>query len=129
MIFGIGVDVVEHSRIALVREKTEARFIRKILTDREIDEYQRIKLKDSYLASRFSAKEALGKALKVGLRTPVLFRNITVVSSELNAPFFQFDVSLQTYISDLSISAIHLSISHEKNLSCSMVVTEKDDLQ
>ena len=129
MIFGIGVDVIEHSRIAMVRENTEARFISKILTNREIDEYRRIKLKDSYLASRFSAKEALGKALKVGLRSPVLFRNITVVSSKLNAPFFQFDVSLQKYISDLSITAVHLSISHEKNFSCSMVIAEKSGYQ
>tara|TARA_B100000902_G_C27085019_1_gene800843 strand:- start:439 stop:816 length:378 start_codon:yes stop_codon:yes gene_type:complete len=125
MIFGTGVDVVEHSRISLVRGKSENRFIGRILTAEEISEYHKVKLKDQYLASRFASKEALGKALKTGLRNPVLFQNIIVVSSTLNAPVFQFAPALQTYLSDLSIRSVHLSISHEKSLSCAMVIAER----
>lgn len=56
----IGIDIVEISRISL-REA----FIRKVLTEKELEEYSRKttdKQKKEYVAGRFAAKEAIFKA-------------------------------------------------------------------
>tara|TARA_A100001011_G_C14059679_1_gene735583 strand:- start:82 stop:459 length:378 start_codon:yes stop_codon:yes gene_type:complete len=125
MIFGIGVDIVEHSRIMDIIKSRETNFVTRVLTDYEKKAYQKAIHKDQFLASRFAAKEAFGKALKTGVSAPATFQNIVVMSDENKAPFFEYQSKLSVYLANLAIKSVHLSIAHEQDLSTAFVLIER----
>ena len=61
MIYGIGTDLVEPSRIARLLEKYGERFAKRLLADDEWPEYVKSMQPAMFLAKRFAAKEALSK--------------------------------------------------------------------
>ncbi len=125
MIYGIGTDIVESSRIAQSLERFGERFARRILTDTEFSEYYVSTKRVSFLASRFAAKEALSKAIGTGLRHPVNLNYITITHDDLGKPFFQFHPDLDQLITNKGITRLHLSISDEINMVCAFVVLEQ----
>jgi holo-[acyl-carrier protein] synthase len=125
MIYGIGTDIVESSRIAQSLDRFGERFARRILTDREWSEYHSSSKPVLFLASRFAAKEALSKAMGTGLRHPVNLTYITITHDNLGKPFFEFHPELNQLINDKGITQHHLSISDEINMACAFVVLEK----
>ena len=84
MIIGVGIDFVEINRIELVFKKWGSVFSRKILSKKELHFFSSYKnsrlpfLAITYLAKRFAAKEAIGKALGLGIRHPVSFKSIEI---------------------------------------------------
>lgn len=125
MIYGIGTDIVESSRIAQSLDRFGERFARRILTDSEWAEYHSSSKPVLFLASRFAAKEALSKAMGTGLRHPVNLTYITITHDGLGKPFFEFHPELNQLINDKGITQHHLSISDEINMACAFVVLEK----
>ena len=125
MIYGIGTDIVESSRIAQSLERFGERFARRILTDSEFSEYYVSTKRVSFLASRFAAKEALSKAIGTGLRHPVNLNYITITHDDLGKPFFHFHPDLDQLITNKGITRLHLSISDEINMVCAFVVLEQ----
>ncbi len=125
MIYGIGTDIVESSRIAQSLDRFGERFARRILTDSEWSEYHLSSKPILFLASRFAAKEALSKAIGTGLRHPVNLTYVTVAHDGLGKPFFQFHPELDQLISDKGITRHHLTISDEIKMVCAFVILEK----
>ncbi|MEK7709091.1 MAG: holo-ACP synthase [Pseudomonadota bacterium] len=125
MIYGIGTDIVESSRIAQSLDRFGERFARRILTDSEWSEYHSSSKPVLFLASRFAAKEALSKAMGTGLRHPVNLTYITITHDSFGKPFFEFHPDLNQLINDKGITQHHLSISDEINMACAFVVLEK----
>ncbi len=125
MIYGIGADLVDPSRIARSLERYGNKFARRILTDPEWEEYQNSSKPALFLAGRFAAKEALSKAMGTGLRHPVNLDFITITHDALGKPYFQFHPELDRLISEKGIVNHYLSISDEMNLACAFVVLEK----
>ncbi|UJP05154.1 MAG: holo-ACP synthase [Nitrosomonas sp.] len=124
MIYGIGTDVVESSRIAQSLTRYGDKFARRILTDREWPEFDVSSKPVLYLAGRFAAKEALSKAMGTGLRHPVNLSYITVTHDDLGKPFFEFHPELDQLLSARGIKQHHLSISDERTIVCAFVVLE-----
>lgn len=125
MIYGIGTDIVESSRIAGSLSRFGERFARRILTDSEWLEYNQSSKPILFLASRFAAKEALSKAMGTGLRHPVNLNYITIAHDHLGKPFFEFHPELNQLINDQGITQYHLSISDEVTMVCAFVILEK----
>ena len=125
MIYGIGTDLVEPSRIARLLEKYGERFAKRVLADEEWPEYVVSGKPAVFLAKRFAAKEALSKAMGTGLRHPVSFNHIRITHDSLGKPFFTFHPELNTFVKNEGITGHHLSISDELNLACAFVVLEK----
>ena len=71
------------------------------------------------LAGKFAAKEALIKALNYSDKS--LLKSLEVLSSDCGKPYFNFRIDRPKVLRDL---AIHLSISHDNDLSCAFVVIE-----
>ena len=124
MIFGIGTDIVEVSRIAGSIEEFGDAFAERILAEGELESYQQTTIKARFLAKRFAAKEAFSKALGTGLRTPAIFQNIAVSHDELGKPVLILADELQLFLKTKNISHAHISISDEKNLAVAFVVLE-----
>lgn len=125
MIYGIGTDLVETSRIAHLLEKYGERFARRLLTDEEWPEYARSMQPAMFLAKRFAAKEALAKAFGTGIRHPVSLSHIGITHDTLGKPYFKFHPELNTLAQNEGITRHHLSISDELNLACAFVILEK----
>lgn len=124
MIFGIGTDIVEVSRIeASINEFGDA-FARRILAESEFSSYMQSHIKPRFLAKRFAAKEAFSKALGTGLRAPATFQNIAVSHDDLGKPILILAAELQILLQAKNITQTYISISDEKNLAAAFVVLE-----
>ncbi|MES2499749.1 MAG: holo-ACP synthase [Pseudomonadota bacterium] len=124
MIFGIGTDIVEVSRIEASIAQFGDDFAKRILADSEFASYQQSHIKPRFLAKRFAAKEAFSKALGTGLRAPATFQNIAVSHDDLGKPILVLAVELQAMLSGRNITQMHVSISDEKNLAAAFVILE-----
>lgn len=124
MIFGIGTDIVEVSRIEESINQFGDDFARRILAESEFESYLQSQIKARFLAKRFAAKEAFSKALGTGLRAPATFQNIAVSHDALGKPVLVLAPELLVYLLDKNITQTHISISDEKNLATAFVVLE-----
>ncbi|WP_282020418.1 holo-ACP synthase [Planomicrobium okeanokoites] len=79
MITGIGLDIVELGRIRRLDGKS-AKFRERVLTDNELVEYELLSVnrKTEFLAGRFAAKEAFGKAKGTGIGKICSFKDIEI---------------------------------------------------
>jgi len=117
MIKGIGIDLIELDRIQTVMKKN-SRFIRRVLTDKEMELYQNLQSdsrKLEFLAGRFAAKEAFSKAAGTGIGT-LSFQDITISQEENGAPFLQ--------AKGYEDKHIFISISHSRDYCVAQAVIE-----
>lgn len=76
MIVGIGTDLIEIERIEAACARHGERFAQRILGPAEWRRYGERRSRSArrglaFLATRFAAKEAISKALGLGMRTPM----------------------------------------------------------
>ena len=126
MIYGVGTDVVEVSRIAKALERFGDDFAKKILSPEEFLVFQKNNLKENFLAKRFAAKEAFAKALGTGFRGGVNVKSIIVINNELGRPDIKLDENVARLLEEKKIKSCHLSISDEKNIAAAFVVLESE---
>ncbi|HEL2523105.1 TPA: holo-ACP synthase [Streptococcus suis] len=119
MIVGHGIDLQEMEAIESARIKHQG-FPKKILTEKEFERYQSLpgRRQLEYLAGRWSAKEALTKALGTGIGK-IGFHDIEILNTSKGVPY----VTKSPFDGN-----IWLSISHSGNfVQASVILEEKDD--
>ena len=126
MIYGIGTDVVEVSRITEALNKFGDNFAKKILSEEEFLIFQKNNVKENFLAKRFAAKEAFAKALGTGFRGEVNFKSIIINNNELGRPNIKLKKNLSIFLKKKKIRFCHLTISDEKNIAVAFVILEKE---
>jgi holo-[acyl-carrier protein] synthase len=116
MIKGIGIDIVEISRIEEMIKK-QGKFPERILTSNELDCFQSFsgKRKAEYLAGRFAAKEAFSKAYGTGIGSALSFQDMEIMADERGKPYF----------SRPDMKGIHLSITHSREYAAAQVIIEE----
>ncbi|MGA0128899.1 MAG: holo-ACP synthase [Burkholderiales bacterium] len=124
MIFGIGVDVLDITRIEKLLAKYESRFIDHLLTALEKEQYADTNRGVHYLATRFSGKEAISKALGTGLRKPMTLHAVSILNDLVGKPELVFDKTLDKFLRSREVNRIHISFSHEGSLLTSFAVAE-----
>jgi len=124
MINGIGVDLVDKARFINLVKKFGNRVADKILSRDEYLEYINISDKASFLSKRFAAKEALSKALGVGLyRKGIYPKYISVKHNDLGKPFLSLSSELETFINKHNMK-IQISITDSDTQSIAFVMIE-----
>ena len=123
MIAGIGTDIVVVTRLGTLYERHGERALSKVLAPAERADFEKTRDPARFLAKRFAAKEAFGKALGIGVATPATLPNIAVVHDELGKPAFAYAPELAKYLAERGLIA-HLSISDEKEYAMAFVVME-----
>tara|TARA_B100000575_G_C23089114_1_gene627820 strand:- start:3 stop:389 length:387 start_codon:yes stop_codon:yes gene_type:complete len=122
-ILGIGVDIVDNKRIRyLARNKN---FISRIFSKNEINISKKFQNKTNYFAKRFSAKEALVKALGIGFRYNLNFKDIQILNDKLGKPYYSKTKKIDNIIYKrfkIKNYDLFLSISDEKNYSVSFTI-------
>jgi len=127
-ILGIGVDIVENSRI--FKSLNNKAFIKRIFANSEILTSKKIKDKKSYYSKRFAAKEAFVKAIGTGFRNNLNFKDISIVNDELGKPSFIISEKIKKIVKkQFKISSFNffLSISDEKKYSIAYVILQKNN--
>ena len=124
MIHGIGTDIVAVKRMADYWQRHGERGLEKMLAPEEREDCRSSLDPARFLAKRFAAKEALGKALGTGVRAPLLLPEIAVAHDELGKPSFSYSPKLAAHFAERGLSA-HLSISDEQDYAVAFVILEK----
>ena len=125
-ILGIGVDIVENSRIKKsLRNKL---FITRIFTPTEIEDSKKTENKTNHYSKRFAAKEAFAKSINTGFVNDLNFKDITVVNNKAGRPSFVITKKLKMIVKKqfkTSSFKFFLSISDEKKYSIAYVILQK----
>ena len=99
MIFGIGTDILEISRIDKILQKYNQRFINRIFGYNEIEVLsKKSKNLSLFLGKRFAAKEATWKALNPNRGDGLNFKEIEILNNKNGKPYFFFSGNTKNYI-------------------------------
>ncbi|MGV8146105.1 MAG: holo-ACP synthase [Alkaliphilus sp.] len=112
MIKGIGIDIIEVSRIEKALVKNE-RFLQRIFTDCEILLFNNKGAKFTTIAGGFAAKEAVSKALGTGFRD-IKWKDIEVLNDEMGKPYVKLHNNAKNIAYGKGISEILITISHTR---------------
>ena len=124
MIYGVGTDMVVIARLREMWERHGERTLDKLLAPEERSDCKGNSDPGRFLAKRFAAKEALGKALGTGIRTPVLLPEIAVRHDGLGKPSFSYSADLAAWMGERGLVS-HLSLSDEAEHALAFVVVEQ----
>ena len=129
MIYGIGTDICDVRRIRASLERHGERFAKKILSDAELKIWQDRSARwphrgVSYLATRFSAKEAFSKAIGLGMRLPMTWRDCEIAKQPSGKPTIVLHGALKEWFDARHLSA-QVSVTDETDYAASFVVIEQ----
>ena len=125
MIFGIGTDVIQVSRVAQTFERFGDHFVNRLLMDEELEYFQRTKHPVRFLSMRFAAKEAVVKAMGTGFANGMWIRDTGTVPNPLGRPEVIFSERGKAMCSRLGIAGGHLTLTDEAGLVVAVAVLEK----
>ena len=130
MIYGIGTDIVQISRVEAALLRSGPRFAEKILGPEELVKYHARSAKHAvrglrFLATRFSAKEAFSKAIGLGMRMPMTWRSAQMLNAPGGKPVIVCSGALEEFMRANGLSA-QVSISDEADYAVAFVIVTKD---
>ena len=123
MIFGIGTDIVDLTRVTRIHQKYGDRLAQKILGEKEFKNISET-FSAKQLATQFAVKEATVKALGVGFRGGVYPSNIHLDYNRLGKPSIRVSDKMAELFEKNTIRKTFVSISHDKELVLAFVVLE-----
>lgn len=123
-IIGIGIDIVEVTRVDTLLSKHEERFLERVFTPAEQSHSADRKSRSLHLAARFAAKEAAMKALGTGLSSGISWQDIEVLPLPTGAP----TLSLRSKALERSIAIgatrWTISLTHTDAYAAAVVIAE-----
>ena len=125
-IIGNGVDIIENKRI---KNSLKIKgFVDRIFTKSEVKKSEKLKNKVNYFAKRYAAKEAFVKAIGIGFRNNINFKDIDISNDKKGKPFIKLSMNIKKYLKkrfNQSNYKIFLSLSDEKEHSIAYVIIDK----
>jgi holo-[acyl-carrier-protein] synthase len=128
MIYGIGTDAVEVARIEASVARHGARFIERILGPQERQVHAARAARSPrrgmlYLATRFAAKEAIAKAVGLGMRQPMHWRAAQIVNARSGRPEVVADAGLEEFLRARRLR-LHISVSDLDQMAFAYAIAE-----
>lgn len=119
---GIGVDLVEISRIKAIYRRHGKKFFDRVLT-REEQSYCLTK-GDPYpsIAARVAAKEAVAKALGTGMGAALKWVSVSIRALPSGAPEVVLDAQAKKLLKKLRAKRVMISLSHTGDIAIAMAV-------
>lgn len=130
MIYGIGTDIVQISRVAAALARSGERFAEKILGPQELEKFHARRAKNElrglrFLATRFSAKEAFSKAIGLGMRMPMTWRSAQMLNAPGGRPVIVCSGALEEFMRHNKLSA-QVTISDEADYGVAFVIVTQE---
>lgn len=127
LIYGIGVDICEVSRVRTKLERHGDKFAKKVLTTGEYSVYSNIETLDKqarFVAKCWSVKEAFVKAIGTGFARNFFWGDIGYLSSDGRPTVLLSDNS--RYDIRMRNKFVHLSVSDEKHNAIAFITIEEE---
>ena len=124
MIHGIGTDSGRSERVRRALQRHGERFAHRILAGAERTAWAESVDRARFLAKRFAAKEAFGKALGTGVAVPATLHAVRVGHDAAGKPDFEYDEALTAYLAERGLGA-HLSLSDEDDYVIAFAVIDR----
>ena len=125
MVIGIGIDIIEISRIKKSIDRFGDRFLDKIYTPREKTYCETKANKFQHYAARFSAKEAVAKALSTGWNNEFSWQNIEVFNEPTGMPYVKLTGKLEAFLADGK--ELKISMSHSQDYTTCVAIIYRSD--
>lgn len=109
----VGTDILKIERIDETVERLGDRFVQRILTPEEREEYAASPRPGNLLAKRFAAKEAVAKALGTGIGRGVSWQDIRIDHDANGAPTVQLSGGALDRAGELGGTRVALSLADE----------------
>lgn len=122
LIRGVGIDIVEVSRIKVASSRWGDRFEGRIYTPEEIKYCGGTDIRYQRLAARFAAKEAAFKALGTGLRPGMWWHDVSVITGELGKPELILNGRARQHADSLGVSQTFVTLAHTDNYAVANVI-------
>ncbi len=106
----IGIDLVKIERIRRFAERFGDKALCKFLSDEEI----KLAKTTNTIAGFWAAKEAISKALGLGISQECSFFDIKIYKDKKNRPYFKLSKRL---IENFKITELNLSITHDSGFA------------
>jgi holo-[acyl-carrier protein] synthase len=123
--FGVGIDVIEVSRIQKEISKEDGGFKTKVFTQGEINYCETQSTKAQNYAARFAAKEAFFKAMGTGWSNGYAWAEVEVARDSAGKPYIITHGKVKEFLKQNRISNVHVSLSHVKETATAIVSLEK----
>jgi holo-[acyl-carrier protein] synthase len=124
VVVGIGVDLVQISRIRRVMDRWQERFLERVFTPDEVAYALKRRNPPEHLAARFAAKEATLKALGTGLAMGVRWREIEIRRNHGQRPTLALSGRTAVLGAARGVRALHVSLAHDGDFAMAQVVAE-----
>jgi holo-[acyl-carrier protein] synthase len=124
VIVGLGVDIVEVSRIEAAIERHNRKFVARVFTPSEIAYCERHRDRSERYAARFAAKEAAMKALGTGWARGVRWVDIEVTRLASGQPTLALHGAARRHAERMGVSRISVSLTHSGNTAFAQVIFE-----
>ena len=125
-VVGIGVDLVECSRIEHSLERFGDKFLRRVFTEGEIAYSTSMKYPARHLAARFAAKEAVSKAFGTGIGKSMGWRDIDVQKKPSGEPFLVLSGGAEQLAQARRVGKASITLSHTDHHAMAVIVLEAD---
>ncbi|MFL6584464.1 MAG: holo-ACP synthase [Chthoniobacterales bacterium] len=123
-VIGIGVDLVEVSRIQHSLDRFGERFLRRVFTEGEVAYCKSMAYPARHFAARFAAKEAVSKAFGTGIGKSMGWHDIDVHRKESGEPFLVLGGGAKQLADERGIGRALITLSHTDNHAMAMIVLE-----
>ena len=124
MIVGIGIDIADVTRMERAIARHPERFVERVFTEREQQECRHRRRPAMHYAARFAAKEAFLKAVGLGLRNGMRWKDIGVVHAPTGQPSLELHGRAAERLRELGADHALVSLTHTDDHACAVVVLE-----
>ncbi len=114
-ILGIGVDIVEATRIEGSIARLGESFLLRVFTEAEREYCAKMHRPSVHYAARFAAKEAVSKAFGTGICQGVGWRDIEVRRKASGEPFVVLHGGAANWAKNHGVAEVLLSLSHSEH--------------
>lgn len=129
-IYGVGTDILQISRVVGVMTRTKGRFAERVLGPEELKVYHARQKRSevrglAYLCTRFAAKEAVSKAIGLGMRWPMTWRAVQTLNAPSGKPVVVASGALVQWLAERQLS-IEISITDEKEYAVAFAIASRN---
>jgi len=124
MIFGVGTDIVEVSRIQATFDRFGDHFVQRLLMEEELELFHKTKWPVRFLAMRFAGKEAAVKAMGTGFGHGMWLRDVGIINNDWGRPLIIWSERGQNLCAEMGIGAGHVSLTDDAGLVIAVAVVE-----
>jgi holo-[acyl-carrier protein] synthase len=125
VIFGVGTDIVELSRIQETWQRFGDRFVDRLLMPEERELFDHARWPARFLAMRFAGKEATVKAMGTGFRHGMWIRDVGIINNDWGRPLVIFSERGKGVCRQLGIGEGHVSLTDDAGLVVAFAVVMK----